>query len=151
MLERVEVLKTLLKQDTEISLVICGGKTRKKFDSEAKIILRHLVSSGYLSEKVKVITEEQSRTTAENIKQTKQILNSILPIQIKAITTKESVPRFEYLYKKLWPEADELVNFYSNSNSRKRLKIIENIYYWYTHIDPEYKWLKLPVRIFRNG
>jgi len=132
-------------------LVICGGKTRKKFDSEAEIIFLHLKNAGMITDNVKVIMEEESRTTTENIKQAKQFLKDVLPIKFEAITTKESVPRFKYLYNKLWPETKGKVYFFSDNKSRRVLKILEKIYYWYAHVDPECRWLKLPVKIFRNG
>lgn len=142
MLERIDVLKDLLKQDTEISLVICGGKTTKKFNSEAKTIFDYLNETGIIPKNTKIVLEENSKTTAENIREIRKIFDELFPIKIEAITTKESVPRFKFLYKKLWPEVNKKVYFFSNNNSRKILRMIEKIYYWYSQVDPEYKWLK---------
>ncbi len=102
--ERIEILKTLLDSRGTITLIICGGKTRKNLESEARVVYETLKRDRIFSYNLKIMLEENSKTTAENIKNVKRMVGNNTPGKIEAITTTESVRKLKFLYEKLWPE-----------------------------------------------
>ncbi len=114
-------------------IVLTGGKTREIAKSEAEL------GKEYLEGKTKtpLLLENHSRTTIENIRFTKKILekNKIKTDEFFIITSQKRISRIKYLYKKIWLEA------YKNS---KFIGAKDFYPFWFS----AYEWLSLLLDTF---
>jgi len=131
--------------------LVTGGKTVGRYPSEAEI------AQNYLKDKIKIplLLEDQSRTTSENVRYTKTLIESkdISVRQCKIVLSKDVKPRTYYLYRRLWPEiVDSLSFLLVNEHSTLFAPVMEPIYHAYAYLDPEEKFFtRITKRLFRTG
>lgn len=107
--ERLNKTIEISKQVSPNFIVITGGQTRKISPPEAQ------TGYDYLKDKIKtqILIEKESRTTIENIKFTKKLLtdDEIEINKLYVVTSRKRIFRIKFLYRWLWPEIYEEIEF----------------------------------------
>ena len=118
-------------------IVLTGGRTREIAKSEAELGKEYLEGKGKGKIKTPLLLESRSRTTIENIRFTKKILekNKIKAGEFFIITSQKRISRIKYLYKKIWPD------IYKNS---KFIGARDFYPFWFS----TYEWLSLLLDTF---
>ena len=147
MKNRIAAMLNLINNDSFDLVIVTGGKTRKGFVSEAEAILddiQNIIST-------QILLEDKSRTTYENIKYLKDYLDTNICDEYIVITSKNSLRRFKYLYKKHLPEYFGKIRFVT-ANNENNLKtfIYECLLYVWQLFDPNEKLARPFVRFFRS-
>jgi len=93
-----------LGRNPDLKLIVSGGPIKGKPFSEAEVMKRYLVANGV--DENKIIVEELSTTTRENIKYTKQLIDRLgTRSQAVAVVTSDfHLFRAKYLARKYYPE-----------------------------------------------
>ncbi|MCA9381819.1 transglycosylase domain-containing protein, partial [Candidatus Dojkabacteria bacterium] len=148
-LHRLNAAIELTKHHKIDEIILFGGKTRKKFPSEAK------VGQNYLKGKVKVPTtlETVSKATIDSVLNIKKLIKIDKVNKIYVITSDYSLERFKFLYSELYPEAKGKLEFISTKDeSGLRFKYAQKFYLAYSKLVPEGGIIaKILQAIFRNG
>lgn len=139
------------------AIIISGGLTRKDCPSEASFGEQYLKKQ-ITTQSIPIFKEEESHTTIENIKFTKNLIEKIPEFdlnkieQITIVTTPGRLPRLKYLYKKLWPETQSKTEFVVASYPQNfLLPFTEFLYLIYSVFDIHEKSLaRFTKRILRN-
>jgi uncharacterized SAM-binding protein YcdF (DUF218 family) len=89
---------------------VTGGKIRKNAPTEADM------GKNYLKNKIRIptILEKRAKTTIENIKYVKELINKRgrRIEKLAVITSKKRIFKIKYLYKRLWPELKGKIEFH---------------------------------------
>lgn len=108
--ERLKVAVKLAKKNSSALLIITGGKTRKNTPSEANM------GKEFLKGKIKnkIILEPISKTTIENIKNTKKLVqeNKIKIDKLGIVNSEKRLFKTRCLYLRIWPEVKNKITFY---------------------------------------
>ncbi|MFA6354118.1 MAG: YdcF family protein [Candidatus Paceibacterota bacterium] len=108
-IERLNKAIEISKQVSPDFIVIASGQTRKISPPEAQ------TGYDYLKDKIKtpILIEKESRTTIENIKFTKKLLTDgkIEINKLYVVTSRKRIFRIKFLYRRLWPEIYEEIEF----------------------------------------
>ncbi|NMB70396.1 DUF218 domain-containing protein [candidate division WWE3 bacterium] len=151
MLARINVLMHIAGQGSFDFLVITGGVTRRRFQSEALSIYNIIKSSVSFPNNLPVIIEDNSRTTRENIINTKKLIETRSFESLTVITGADSYRRFRRLYRLHMPEHFSKINFEVAENiSGFRSFFKECVFYACSIWDPNEFFLKPILRIFRS-
>ncbi len=97
----------LLEKLPSSKLVISGGSTRPEYESEAKVA-SWLVPPKYQD---RVILEEQSLSTAQNVKFVREKLREVNIESIVVVSSSAHNKRSLFLFKKYWPEIIPMLTF----------------------------------------
>lgn len=149
-IERLKVALKLVKKEKFDFVIITGGKTRRKFTSEAEMGKKWL--SGRIGN---LLLEHGARTTIQNIEDTKGLIEreKIKIGKIVLIASKKRIPRVKFLYRRIWPEIYPKVKFVG-------AKDFYPLVYWFVEwasypldvFDIKEKFiLKITAKIFRNA
>src|SRR3989338_11250202 len=146
--ERLKLAALMCQKNNYDLLVITGGKTKKKFQSEAEIGRRFLEGKIHTP----FLLEGRAVTSVENINFTKKLLQRQKIDSVDIITSQTRIFRLKYLYKKLWPEIYAVANLYGAKDFYSPFFVMgELIYDLYTHVDIQEKYLaRIAKRFFRN-
>lgn len=143
----------LCREDKFDALIISGGQTRKNISTEARQGFEYL--KGKINNRV--ILEDKSRSTSENIQYTKTLVNNLGQLdknsEIYAITSAKRNRRARYMYFMLWPEAAGAVKFAPAEDAYPwAVSLLEKIYFFFALIDPYEKVFgRVAKKLFRNG
>jgi len=147
--KRLEKALNLLYVEKISFLVITGGQTKKNTLSEAE------QGFHYINKRLAfpTILESESKTTYENVINTKKILKNISFDNLIIITSAERLKRIRYLYKKNWPEVYSKATFLGAGNTRlPMIMLLENLYLIIARLDPQEKiFTPITKKLFRNG
>lgn len=147
MRKRIASMVSLLNNDYYDVLVITGGVTNKLNKSEAEVIfndIKHLVN-------IQVLLEDRSKTTLENIKNTRELIESSNCDHFSVITSKCSVRRFKRLYKLYMPEHFHKLSFEGAENTSTFVSfLMEAVLYAISIIDPKERLMRPFIKLFRS-
>lgn len=73
--ERLKVAEEYLKENTDLKVIVSGGQGPDEYISEAKAMEKYFLNSGI--EEKRIITEDRSTSTYENIKNSLNIIKEI--------------------------------------------------------------------------
>ena len=149
-IKRLNKLVELIREGEPIRAVfITGGSTRINALPEADF------GKEYLRKKINIpiIVEDKSRTTIENIKYVKEMVNSGPLSKAYVITSKKRMPRLKFLYKRLWPDLYYKTTFVSSPDKLPSyFYFTEVLCTVYSIFDLNEKFIpKFGKIIFRNG
>lgn len=135
-------------------IIVSGGKTRKGFPSEAEVGAYHLKSKTKIEGEL--ISEEESKSTSENIRYARKIIISKggckINDKIYVISDRKRACRIKLLYSKLFLEAQGHIEFIFTNSLPWWYFINESIYFWFAKIDPEEKvFAAITKKFFRNA
>jgi len=149
-IERLDQAVRLARQSSYQEILITGGPTRTRVVTEAKMGRQYLLGRT----KLPVRLEDKSRTTAENIifTQAEEIgRNNKELSNVAVITSRPSILRTRYLYKKLWPEVYKSATFVGAKQHNSLVDFLtEPFYYLYALLDPKEQYTGYLKRLFRN-
>lgn len=146
--ERLKKAILISKKQKNSIIIILGGKTRKNCISESKAgknFLRYKI-------KKKIIVEQKSKTTIENIKFLKKILNHKKFHKLYVITSKKRIFRLKLLYQMFWPGIYLKIKFIPSKDSYPLFFYLkEIIYLLFNYIDSNEKGITfITKKLFRN-
>ncbi|HAQ05897.1 TPA: hypothetical protein DCP13_03865 [Candidatus Azambacteria bacterium] len=147
--KRLEKAIELADKKTVDGIMVSGGTTRKNCPAEASFGAKYLQKSV----EIPVFVEENSRTTIENIKFTKEMLIGCSLERVIVISSKKRLFRLQYLYGRLWRETRDKIEFVGVPDSYGiYFYFLELLYFVYSIFDVnEYFLPRLAKKLFRNG
>lgn len=148
-MNRLEKAIELAQKEVVDGIIVSGGTTRKNCEAESVFGVKYLQSKT----NAKILSEEHSHTTVENIIFTKNILSEYAVNKIIVISSKKRLFRIKYLYQRLWPEMRGKINFVgANDSYGMYFYFLEVIYLIYSIFDINELLLpRLTKKLFRNS
>ena len=146
---RMKIVQDLVKTGCYETVIITGGKTRANFSSEASAIHSNLRKCKEF-QTVRILIEEQSRTTTENIKCVMSTYNFSDYEEIVVVTSKTALPRTKHLYLHHVGDTSYKLSFRgAQGNSSLIHRFQELILFAVAIVDPEGFIEKPFARIYR--
>lgn len=126
----------ILRERRAAGAVISGGVTRRGCMSEARAALSQMPEDL----RRLCVLEEDARTTAQNIINTRKLLQGAVS-SLVLVTHVAHIPRARYLMKYHWSEMAEHTEYEGVGKPGVSATVVQNLHYMFNVLDPNEKWI----------